>query len=126
MQDSKKILIVDDAVSSQELMMISLQKYNIEIVRAYNGREAIEKAASEKPVLIMMDLKMPGIDGFEAIRAIRSNPDMTDVPIIVLTALYGEEERQEALEAGCNYFMAKPFRLGELRKVVEKFLTEQG
>ncbi len=123
MGSTKKILVVDDAISSQELMKISLQKYKVEIIRAFNGRQAIEKAFKEKPNIIIMDLKMPEVDGFEAIRAIKANPESADVPIIVMTALYGEEAERKAREAGCASYLKKPFRIGELRQEIERFLS---
>ena len=107
----KKILVAEDTDSNFLLVSIILRK-EYTVLRAYNGIEAIDVYKKEQPDLILMDIKMPEMDGLEASRAIRDiDPE---IPIIALTA--------KAIDAGCNDYMAKPIVVGQLTAMIKKYI----
>ncbi|MBQ8867510.1 MAG: response regulator [Bacteroidaceae bacterium] len=117
----KTVLIAEDTDSNYLLLSIVLRKrYNL--TRAYNGQEAIELYQSSKPDLILMDIKMPIMDGLEATREIRKMD--TETPIIALTANAFDSDKQKAKEAGCNGYMAKPIVAAELLVLMQEYLGE--
>ena len=104
-----KILVVDDNRDNQDILILHLQNMgSFEILLASNGKEALEVAASARPDLVLMDLKMPVMDGFEATRALRQTEWGKDLPVIALTAYATKEHKERALSAGCNDFIPKP------------------
>ena len=115
----KRILVAEDNDSNYMLMTYILKK-NYEFFRACNGKEAVEKASAEKPDMILMDIKMPLMDGLEATRQIRKT--MPEMPIIALTANAFDSDRQAALEAGCNDFLAKPVNAELCLKTIQKYI----
>ena len=115
----KRILIAEDNDSNYMLMTYIL-KNRYEVFRAYNGREAVEKAKAEKPDMVLMDIKMPVIDGLEATRLIRA--EMADLPIIAVTANAFDNDRQQALEAGCNDFISKPVNAALCLELIAKYI----
>lgn len=117
----KTVLIAEDTDSNYLLLSIVLRKrYNL--ARAYNGQEVIDLYKSSKPDLILMDIKMPIMDGLEATREIRRMD--TETPIIALTANAFDSDRQKAKEAGCNSYMAKPIVAAELLTLMQEYLGE--
>jgi CheY-like chemotaxis protein len=105
----RKILVVDDNRDNQDILTFRLQLMGgFEILVASNGKEALEVAARARPDLILMDLIMPVMDGYEATQALRQTEWGKNLPIIAVTAGYSEEYREKALSAGCNDFIAKP------------------
>lgn len=115
----KRILVAEDNDSNYMLMTYILKK-NYEFFRANNGQEAVEKVRSEHPDLVLMDMKMPVMDGLEATRQIRA--DFPDLPIIALTANAFDTDRANALEAGCNDFVSKPVNAALCLEVIAKHL----
>ncbi len=118
----KKILLVDDSATTlmMEQMVLRAQPYNI--VTAKNGREAIDRAALEKPDLILLDVVMPEMNGFEACRRIRQHPSTKTTPIIMVTTR-GEEQSVEAgFESGCSDYITKPINGAELLTKVRGYL----
>jgi len=114
----KKILIAEDN-DSNYILMTYILKSHYEYIRAKNGKEAVEMAESESPDLILMDLKMPVMDGLEATRQIKEQkPDM---PIIALTANAFDSDRQMAIEAGCDDFMSKPVSAAKCLQLIENY-----
>ena len=117
----KRILIAEDNDSNYILMNYILKKH-YEYFRARNGQEAVELAESEKPDLILMDIKMPVMDGLEATRQIKAkNPDL---PIIALTANAFDSDRHAAMEAGCSDFLAKPVNADKCIQTIAKYIGE--
>jgi CheY-like chemotaxis protein len=105
----RKILIVDDNRDNQDILSFRLQLMGgFEILVASNGKEALEVAARDRPDLILMDLRMPVMDGYEATQALRRTEWGKNVPIIAVTAGSTEEHREKALRIGCSDFIAKP------------------
>lgn len=117
----KRILIAEDNDSNYILMTYILKKY-YQFDRARNGQEAVEKTKSELYDLILMDIKMPVMDGLEATKKIKeSHPDL---PIIALTANAFDSDRQMAFDAGCNEFLSKPISSEVCLKTIAKVLGE--
>ncbi len=92
------------------------------VTSANNGKQGVAKAIEEKPNLILMDIMMPGMDGREATRRIRSNPISKDIPILATTVLCRESDLSECIKAGCNDYLVKPFTPKELASRIEKLL----
>ena len=115
------ILIAEDHVDSREALSALLEAFGFHVVPAVNGREAVELARESLPDLILMDIMMPELDGFEATRRIRGFPGTRHIPIITLTAMDGA--RSLALDAGANDFLPKPINSGALLEKVRNCLN---
>lgn len=99
-----------------------LLSLNYTVIQAADGEQGVQKAASERPDLILMDLSLPRLDGWKATRQIKSHPDLRQIPIIALTAHAMIGDRERALEAGCDDYLPKPINLRELANTLEKHL----
>jgi PAS domain S-box-containing protein len=127
------ILLVEDDLGNIETMTTYLQSRGYRIVVAENGRQAIsllegyakELVQTQYPDIILMDIQMPGMDGFEATMHIRQIPDYANIPIIALTALAMPEDRQRCLDAGVNQYMTKPVKLSQLVATIETLLQSR-
>ncbi|BAZ46082.1 response regulator receiver sensor signal transduction histidine kinase [Chondrocystis sp. NIES-4102] len=113
-QKAYNILIVDDHAADLEFISRILIKHHYNINTAIDGQDAIEKVAKYKPKLILLDIKMPRLNGFEACRQLKENPTTRDIPIILITALNDCENKLRGLEAGANDYIIKPFHEQEL------------
>lgn len=111
-RDTWKVLVAED-IDSNFLLVEALLGKRYQLIRARNGREAVEKFVSERPDVILMDMKMPVLDGYEATRQIR---ETSDVPIIAMSAFAFEHDREKAIEAGCSEYVTKPLSLIELNR----------
>lgn len=119
---SRQILLVDDQWENRAVLVNLLTPLGFKVEEASSGQEGVEKAQKIQPDLILMDLVMPMIDGFEATRQLRKIPTLKPVPIIALSASAFDFHQQESREVGCNDFIAKPFRAEVLLKHLEKHL----
>jgi signal transduction histidine kinase len=117
-----KILVVDDYAANVKLVERNLQAAGYDTVAAYDGQEALEKVASEQPDLVLLDIMMPKVDGFEVCRRLRADEATAVIPIIMVTALRETEDRIRGLEAGADDFISKPFDRGELLARVKSLL----
>jgi len=117
-----KILIVEDNSDMRDLVCLILERSFYVPLRACHGREGLEKAIAEKPQLILMDMRMPVMDGWEATRALRTHPDTKNIPILATTALFRPHELRTCLEAGCNDYLVKPFSCFDLQTKIAKIL----
>jgi CheY-like chemotaxis protein len=117
------ILLVEDFDDTRLMMKLWLAKNGYHVIEAANGPEAIESAASELPDLIIMDLMMPGMDGLAATRRIREHEALRETPIVVVSAYGADEYRAQALEAGCNEYVATPFEPSELESLIRNLLA---
>ena len=124
--NSKKILVVEDNEDTREILLYRLRSMgSYEVLLASNGKEALEMAARLRPDLIIMDLKMPVMDGWDATKELRRTEWGKDLPVIALTAQAMERDEQKALDAGCSDYIAKPILdYAILRKKIEKFLGD--
>jgi two-component system, cell cycle response regulator DivK len=109
-----KILIVEDNEMNRDMLSRRLMRKGYEVVMALDGQQAIQMAASEKPDLILMDMSLPVVDGWEATRQIKSEAATSRIPVIALTAHAMSGDREKALEAGCDDYDTKPIDLPRL------------
>jgi two-component system cell cycle response regulator len=103
-----RVLVVDDLEPNVKLLEAKLCAEYFDVLGAYSGQEAVNKAASEQPDIILLDVMMPGMDGFEACRRIKADPETTHIPIVMVTALDQQADRVAGLEAGADDFLTKP------------------
>ena len=115
----KKVLVVEDHPDMLEVLTWQLEMMGFSVITARNGKEGVEKALEEKPQLILMDIMMPVMDGREATRLIRANPETRNIPILAATVLFRESDQRSCLEAGCNDFIPKPFTFQELQQTIK-------
>jgi len=104
----KKVVVVEDNKDNLELIVLVLQRNGYEVVTAMSGEEGVALALQEQPLFIIMDIDLPGIDGFEATRRIRQSGINGDVPIIAITSYAMRGDRQKVLESGCTAYFEKP------------------
>jgi len=117
-----KVLIVDDDSDFRKVTGLSLSDSGYKVFEASSGREAINLARQARPDLILLDILMPGLDGYETCRQLKTNPATGHIPIIVLTALGDPATRYKAQQAGADACVAKPVRLQELHEQVKRLL----
>lgn len=115
MSDKSTILIVDDEIVSRYTVEALLSSEGYELVFAESGEEALEKAVELVPDLMLLDVMMPGMNGFEVCQLLRANPRLAELPVVMVTALDDRESRIKGIEAGADDFMSKPFDRAELR-----------
>jgi len=118
----KKILLVDDSPTVLLMERLLLQDGPYELLSASSGMEAVERALAEHPELILMDVVMPGMDGFEVCRRLRAEEATRNTPIILVTTRGGPEHVEKGYESGCSDYVTKPFDGNELRAKIESFL----
>ncbi len=121
---SKRILVIEDHEDNRRIMNFTLSAAGFEMIEAVTGDEGVAMAESERPDLILMDIQLPGIDGYEATRLIKAKPALYHIPIIVVTSYALSGDKVKAKEAGCDAYLAKPFRPRELLAKVREFLPE--
>ncbi|MPZ77632.1 MAG: response regulator [Deltaproteobacteria bacterium] len=120
----KKVLIVEDHADMRELLSWQIELMGYVPISAKHGKEALEKAIAEKPDLILMDIMMPGMDGWEAARTLRANPETKDIPILAATALFRDSDLNTCMEAGCNSYIVKPFTFLELQGKIRELIPQ--
>ena len=119
-----RILVVDDSDDVRSFLVLLLERSGgYETLEAGTGAEAVEKAISEKPDLILMDIKLPDISGFDATEAIKNNPGAAQIPIVAFSALFSVEWKQKALKAGMVAYLQKPIKLQLLMETIQKFIA---
>ena len=118
----KKILIVDDEADMRVMFSTRLEISNFEVIEAEDGEEGLEKAKKEKPDLIVLDLMLPKINGFEVCRMLKFDDNYKNIPIIVLSALSQQNEREKATQCGADAYFIKPFDLSLLVTKIESLL----
>jgi len=119
----KRVLIVEDEETSRKVIALALQRPGRELLFARDGEEAVRIAAEQLPALIVMDMMLPRVDGFEATRRIRANPALDGTPVIALTARTADFDEARARAAGCADYITKPFRIDHLRARLAPFLA---
>jgi DNA-binding response OmpR family regulator len=121
-----KVLVAEDERDIRELIGFTLRFAGIDVVLTKNGVEAIELARQTQPDLILLDVRMPKMTGYEACRALKSHPDTNQIPIVILSAKGQEGEIQEGLDAGADHYIVKPFAPDELTDRVKSILRDLG
>ena len=117
-----KVLIVDDTKTITALLQVYMMGWGLTFVEAKDGEEGLRKAREERPDLIISDVRMPVMDGFELCAAIRSDVDLFSVPVVMLTTLKDEASRQKGRLVGATAFLSKPVSVDELREKVGALL----
>ncbi|MBA4372372.1 MAG: two-component system response regulator [Thermodesulfovibrio sp.] len=120
---NKKILIVDDEETNLKVLISWLISFGYDIDTAENGREAVQKAADYRPDLIVLDIMMPVMNGYEACRLIKADPETKNIPVVMVTALHDRESKLLGLKAGANEFLSKPIDQAELAIRVKNLLA---
>ena len=121
-----KILIAEDEPDIRELVSFMLKFAGYEVVAASNGEDAVRTASRERPDLVLMDVRMPRMTGYDACRMMKANPDLRDVPVVFLSAKGQDSEIQSGLEAGAEAYLLKPFSPAELTNRVRGILSRYG
>lgn len=117
-----RILVIEDNMDNMTLIADVLLSLNYKVIQATDGEQGVQKAITERPDLILMDLSLPRLDGWKATRQIKAHADLRQIPIIALTAHAMIGDRERALEAGCDDYLPKPINLRDLASKLEKHL----
>lgn len=119
-------LVVEDSPTMRQLISFSLKRFKgCKIVEAVDGVDALKKLASEKIDVILTDINMPVMDGLKLVSLIRQNPELKDLPIIIITTEGAEEDRQRGLALGANSYIAKPIQSSHLIKTIQELLQKR-
>jgi CheY-like chemotaxis protein len=119
-----KILLVEDNEMNRDMLSRRLEKRGYSVSIAVDGAAGVALAQSEKPDLILMDMSLPVLDGWDATKQIKADPAIANIPVIALTAHAMESDRQKALEAGCDDFDTKPVELPRLLMKIDELLKK--
>ncbi len=120
-----KILLVEDNEMNRDMLSRRLQRKGYSVVMAHDGEQGLELAKSESPDLILMDISLPKIDGWQATKLLKGSPETKDIPVIALTAHALSTDRQKAFEIGCDDYDTKPVEFGRLSEKIEHLLVEK-
>ncbi|MDW7730946.1 MAG: response regulator [Methanolobus sp.] len=118
----EKLLIVDEEIDALTALKVALEAEGYNVIVALDGFEGIEKARTENPDVILLDIMMPGMDGFEVCRRLKSDPSTDHIPVIMLTAKGETDDKVEGLELGADDYVTKPFNLKELKARIKTVL----
>lgn len=121
-----KVLLVEDNEMNRDMLSRRLVRNGYDVVIAVNGQEGLEMATGEKPDLILMDMSLPVLDGWEATRRLKADPATASIPVIALTAHAMESDKEKALAAGCDDFDTKPIELPRLLEKMKAFVSDAG
>lgn len=121
----KKILIVEDNPIHTRLIEMTLRAKNYTLLKATSGEEALDIATRERPDLILMDLNLPGMTGFNVAKKLRENPSLSHTLIIAITAYAMKGDRERVIESGCDAYLTKPIDTRELPKVIAEMLLQR-
>lgn len=116
------ILVVEDKDSNYHLLEQFLSRQNYDVIRARDGAEGLALAAEVHPQLVLLDLRLPQVDGWQMATQMKADAGLRDIPIIALSVEVEPMDRQRALNAGCDEYIAKPFKIAELKNMIEHFL----
>ncbi len=118
----RSILAIEDNDDMREFLQRILERRGFRFLGAGDGSDGLELALQERPDLILMDLALPGLDGYEATRLLKSKPDYASIPIVAVTAHARAVDQERAMEAGCNAYISKPYSIHELFALIDRFL----
>ena len=122
----KKILAVDDEKNIVRLVQAVLERHGFQVITAYDGKEALEKIASEHPDLVILDVMMPYMDGFEVLQTMRRNAATREIPVIMLTAKSQDQDVFRGWQSGVDLYLTKPFNPTELVSFVKRIFKTDG
>lgn len=124
-QDAKKILVVDDEKHIVRLVQVNLERRGYQVITAYDGLECLEKVKKEKPDLIILDVMMPRLDGFETLKRLKADPETRDIPVVMLTARAQDKDVLTGYTLGTDLYLTKPFSPIELLTMVQRIFQSQ-
>ena len=119
---TKSILVVEDQEDNRQILRDLLSSTDYEMIEAENGQQALDAVAKQRPDLILMDIQLPVMDGYEATRRIKANPDWKSIPIIVVTSYALSGDAEKAREAGCDDYVTKPYSPRQLLAKIREYL----
>ena len=120
-----KILVVDDERNMVRLLQVNLEREGYEVVTAFDGMEGLQKARTENPDLVLLDITMPRMDGFEVLNVLKANMDTSDMPVVILTARSKDADVFQGYETGADAYLTKPLHPNELTAVIRKMLNKR-
>jgi len=118
-----RILVIEDHEDNRRILRYLLTSAGYEVIEAITGEEGVASAEAQRPDLILMDIQLPGLDGYEATRRIKANPDLRRIPIIVVTSYALSGDDVKALAAGCDAYVTKPFNPRQLLAKIQEYLV---
>lgn len=125
--DKPKVLLVDDNAQNLELLEVYMEEMpEVDVSTATNGIEALERVAEDKPDIILLDIMMPRMSGFEVCKRLKDDPDTRDIMVIMVTALNETGDVERAAECGTDDYLAKPIDKGALQDLVKRMLARRG
>jgi DNA-binding response OmpR family regulator len=124
MATKKKILIIDDEKDLVETLTFRLEAIGYEVIPAYDGQEGLNKIRKEKPDLVLLDVMMPKMDGYQLARIVKFDVNFKDIPIIMLTARGQDKDKATGQQVGADAYVTKPFDSKELLKTIEDLLKK--
>ena len=119
----KKILTCDDEKNIVRLIQVNLERQGFDVITAYNGQECLDLVARDRPDLIVLDLMMPGMTGFEVLQRLKGNPETAIIPVIMLTARTQDQDVLRGWQAGVECYLTKPFNPAELITFIKRIFT---
>ena len=123
---SLRILMVEDLEDNRQMLRDLMASVGYELLEAVNGAEGVAMATKERPDLILMDIQLPVVDGYEATRRIKADPALCHIPIIAVTSFALSDDQAKAVAAGCDGYVTKPFSPKQLLTIIHQFVsTEQ-
>ena len=125
MADEPLILVIEDDPDLRRILTLQLSKLGYRTAEAQNGREGFESAQQATPDLILLDLMMPELDGFQVLKRLKSLDALTEIPVLILTASHDDHHRRKSVSHMANGFMTKPYTVDQLRSEIGRFLAPQ-
>ena len=122
MSGNRRVLVTDDEEYLIELLDVNLKPAGFEVLKAYDGEEGLNKAITERPDLMILDVRMPGMDGYEVCRRLKANDATKDIPILMLSAYVQEADIKKGLSLGAVAYLKKPFNVQDLIRTVKQIL----
>lgn len=120
---TKRILVVEDQEDNRQIMNDLLTDAGYQVIEAKDGHAGVSAAEAERPDLILMDIQLPGLDGYAATRRIKANAELAAIPVIAVTSYALSGDDQKAIEAGCDAYFAKPVSPRELLATIREYLS---
>ena len=122
MEGKKNILVVDDNSQAVEMLTMILEDNGFNVIKAYEGESGLLKTREQKPDLIILDIRLPDIDGFQVCEEIKNDPDVFHIPVVMLTGKDKGDDFDKAMNKKADWYIIKPYDVGHLLKVVDKLL----
>ncbi|MCL4539156.1 MAG: response regulator [Bacteroidetes bacterium] len=120
---AKAVMVVDDSESIRKFLVFALRSQGISVVAARDGMDALEKLSLNRVDLIITDLNMPNMDGYEFLKALREDREYSEVPVIILSSLSGDQDIEAGLRLGANSYLVKPFDQKRIQYEVAKYIN---